>query len=166
MIIERPLTGFLSLQIWADDISDWEDWTDDLSAVQITRGGKRSGVAVSVDPGMLSATLVNAGDPATDGRVRPNAPVRIGLAEPFRPIFTGRIVDVFTAVTLDKTSGAETLRVSFTATDSAAALANTTRYGVVSEPETWAQRIRRLADSVTTDIEPPADDSDFVRYAI
>lgn len=166
MIIERALISILSLQIWADDIEDWEDWTADLAALTITRGGKRNGIAISVDPGLLSATLVNAGNPADDGRVHPNARVRIGLAEPFRPIFTGRIVDVVTAATFDPRTGTETLRVSFSATDSTAAHSGTTRYGVVSEPETWSARIRRLALSAVTDIEPPADDSDVVRYAI
>ncbi|SDQ11207.1 hypothetical protein [Microbacterium sp. cf332] len=166
MIIERPLLGTLSIQLFAEDIREWEDWTAELQSLTIQRGGKRNGVAVSVDPGTLTATIVNAGDPASDGRIHPNARVRVGKltgAGDLLPIFTGRIADVFATVTFEKTSGARTLRVTLSAVDSVTAHANTTRYGVISDPETWAQRITRLADSALTEVVLPEDDSPLVR---
>ncbi|QCR40299.1 hypothetical protein C1N74_07610 [Microbacterium sp. SGAir0570] len=166
MITERALLGTLAIQLFAEDIQEWEDWTAELQSLTIQRGGKRNGVGVSVDPGTLTAVIINAGDPADDGRIHPNARVRVGkLTEDGRlaPIFTGRVADVFATVSFDKASGAETLRVTLSAVDSVAAHANTTRYGVVSDPETWAQRITRLADSALTEVVLPEDDSPLVR---
>jgi hypothetical protein len=168
VINEQPVIDLLRFEAWNDNLGKWEAWTADLNSLSMSRGGKRNGPAVTVEPGLLSATLVNAGDPLEDPRLGPNTPVRVGVSRGgvFEPIFTGRISDIAMTYVLNKSTGTETTRVVVTATDAVTAHAATTRYGVQSDPETWAQRIRRLAESSLTEVVLPEDDGPVLRYEL
>ena len=203
MILEQPLLNLVRLDTF--DGVTWVPWAGAVRSLTVQRGGQRSGPVSTVKPGILSATLVNAGDPLAEGVLKPNLPIRMvtpyttlddfdapyaGLSLDERDalwagstlndlaneavelvtIFTGRIHDLNSAYLLDKSTGATTTTVTITASDAVASHANVTRYGAVTEGgverETWAARIIRLAASSVTEIEPPADDSPIVRYAI
>lgn len=164
MIIEQPTLDLLTFEAWNEDAEAWEAWTQHVNTLSIQRGGKRNGVQVSVDPGLMAVTLVNAGDPLEDDRLKPNTKVR--LTAEGEAIYTGRVSDISMTHTLDKQRNVSVTRVSILATDAVAAHAATTRYGAISDPETWAQRITRLAASALTEVELPPDDSPIVRYAI
>lgn len=168
MIAEHPLLGILTLETYDPDTAAWTAWTPDLNQTTIQRGGARNGPTTTVEPGILTARLVNAGDPLAGSTLRPNLPLRIRAGE--EPIFTGRIHDLATTYELDKSSGELTTFVSISASDAVASLANTIRYGAVTDGgigfETWAQRINRLALSAVTTVDPPGDDSPIVRYSL
>lgn len=168
MITETPIIETLIFEAFNEGTAKWEAWTGDLNSLSIQRGGQRNGVQVTVEPGLLNAVLINAGDPLIDNRLKPNTRVRVGVlvSGKFEPIFTGRISDLLMTHTLDKSRNVTTTRVAILATDSVTAHAGTTRYGAISDPETWALRIRRLSESAITNVVLPADDSPVVRYAI
>jgi hypothetical protein len=170
VIIESPVITVLTFQSYDAGTASWVTWTGDLNGVGATRGGKPSGVTATVDVGILSATLVNAGDPITDSRLAPNVEVRLLSALSSEPVFTGRIIDLDVDYVLDKKTGVLTSYTTLVAGDAVVAHANTTRYGAVTAGgagfESWANRVIRLATSSVTDINPPADDAPIVRYAI
>lgn len=55
----------------------FEDWTPHVRNMTVNRGGQRKDASQSVDVGTLSCTLVNAGDPLTGSRIKPNVAVRL-----------------------------------------------------------------------------------------
>jgi hypothetical protein len=202
MISEQPVLNLLRFDTF--DSGVWVPWSAVLNEFEINRGGKRSGVVTTVEPGMLSATLIGA-DPATDSRLRPNVPIRVvtpytrldefdavnaGMTldeldalwagktlgqfdsafTPLFPVFTGSVLDLASTFSIDKRTGKKTRVTTLTATDAVQSHAATPRHGAVSsgvdEFETWAQRILRLTSSAVTEVQPPADDSPIVRYAL
>lgn len=170
MIQERAVLDFLLFETSDDDGSTWVEWTGDLNSLDVSRGGERSGASSKVEVGTLSAVLINAGDPLAGGELKPNAVVRLRHRVTGDTVYTGRLVDLSTVYRLDKQTGKTTTVVSFTAADSVRSHQAITRYGAVTAGgvgyETWAQRIIRLSASAVTDVNPPADDSPIVRYAI
>lgn len=170
MIHEQPITNLLAFESYDAATATWIGWTGALRALGATRGGKRAGVTATVEVGILSAELVNAGDPLQDARLAPNVPVRIISTLNNEPIFTGKLVDLDVDYELDKSTGKTYSITKLAAADAVAAHNNTTRYGAVTDGgagfESWANRIIRLAASSTTPINPPEDDDPIVRYAI
>lgn len=56
------------------------EWTDigcEARRIHIERGGKRSGVATTLDVGTLSLSTVNAWNPADEPTIKPNTPIRV-----------------------------------------------------------------------------------------
>ncbi|OZD30812.1 hypothetical protein CH252_40585 [Rhodococcus sp. 06-1477-1B] len=164
MIQEQPTVEFMAFEVFDRDTEQWREHTGQLQSLSFSRGGKQDGLAVIVAPGILTATLLNA----SRDDFRPNTPVRVivdasGARE---PVFTGRISDVGGGGAFNRTTGTETHTVTLTATDAVAAHAATPRYGVRADPETWAQRIRRLADSSLTETVLPEDDGPVTRYEL
>lgn len=146
-------------------------WTPYLGAateLDIKRGGKRSGVSLSIDVGTLSMTLLNAGNPTTDGAVRPNTPIRVVLVATGRPLFTGRLLDVDMTHIFDKETAQFNTYVGLTAVDGVTDHANTKRYGAIAPAgyETWESRIRRLSMSSRAPIAAPAVEPARVVYAL
>lgn len=79
MILESPIYGQLDLQTYNG--STWESWIGSTQKIDIQRGGERTQVSQTVEVGTLNCTLVNAGDPMTDPRLRPNVPIRLKAAD-------------------------------------------------------------------------------------
>lgn len=77
MISEDPLVQLLQLETYDAATTSWVPWFSAANAVSVQRGGKANGASTTVDVGTLSATLVNAGDPLTDTRLKPNVPIRL-----------------------------------------------------------------------------------------
>lgn len=169
MINEGPVADLLVFEVSADGVS-WEEWSGPLNALDISRGGRRSGATNPVEVGTLTATLIDAGDPLEDDTFKPNLRVRVRLREGTDTVFTGRLVDLATAYLLDKSDGTQNTTVTVAAADAIASHSAVTRHGAVTAGgvgfETWAQRINRLASSAVAAVNPPADDSPIVRYAI
>ncbi len=170
MISETALAGFLELETYIGGV--WVPWLAKASSVEVNRGGKRNGATSTVDVGILTLVLVNAGDPLAGGQLTPNMPARLTLTTvtPALPIFTGNILDVDTAYALNKKTGKLSTYVTVTIVDAVAAHTNVTRYGAVTAGgagyESWANRIIRLAASSTATINPPIDDNPIARYGI
>src|SRR5690606_20832533 len=61
----------------ADVELEWTDIGCEARNVHIERGGKRTGVATTLDVGTLSMTTVNAWDPADHPTIKPNTPIRV-----------------------------------------------------------------------------------------
>ena len=169
MIVEQAVLDLLIFES-SKDGTTWVEWTGPLRNIDSNRGGKRSWASSTVEVGTFTATLVNAGDPLTTNALKPNMRVRLRHRVTSESIFRGRIVDLATAYKLDKKSGKKTTFVTVIAADAVRAHGAVTRYGAVAAGgvgyETWAQRINRLVLSAQTDVNPPADDSPIVRYAI
>lgn len=151
----------------------WPTWTERTGALNnlsVQRGGGRAGASSTVEVGTLSGDLINEGDPAEEPGWKPNLIVRLRHRTTGSTVFTGRVVDIFVSYKLDKQSGKSTTIVTFTAADSVRSHSAITRFGAVTDGgvgyESWAQRIIRLAASSATEVNPPADDSPIVRYAI
>lgn len=169
MIAEQPVIEFLVFESSGDGES-WDEWTGSLLNVSGTRGGLRSGATSTVEVGQLTFTLRNAGDPIEDERLGPNLRVRVRHRVTGDAVFTGRILDIFTAYHVDKATGQTNTVVTVVAVDAVSAHAAVTRYGAVTPGgagfETWSPRITRLAESAVTDVDVPPDDSPIVRYAL
>jgi hypothetical protein len=170
LILEQPVVAFLVFETSDDDGDTWVEWTGALNTVESNRGGKRSGASSTVEVGTLTATLINAGDPLDSEDLKPNVKVRLRHRVTDDTVYTGRIVDLSTAYQLDKQTGETTTLVTLVTADAVRSHSAVTRYGAVTDGgagfETWALRMNRLAASAMTDVNPPADDSPIVRYAI
>jgi hypothetical protein len=56
---------------------EWTDIACEAKSIHIERGGKRTGVATTLDVGTLSVTTVNAWSPADEPTIKPNTPIRV-----------------------------------------------------------------------------------------
>lgn len=170
MIVEQPVLTFLQFETSDDDGATWVEWTGELNLLDGSRGGRRSGASTTVEVGTISATLINAGDPIDDDRLKPNVRVRLRHRTTLNTVLSGRLVDLATEYRVNKETGEQTTVVTFSAADAVRSHAAITRYGAVTPGgvgyETWASRINRLSTSAQTTVNPPADDSPIVRYAI
>lgn len=169
MIVEQAVLNLLTFES-SKNGTTWVEWTGSLQSIDSNRGGKRSGATSTVEVGTFNATLVNAGDPLTTNALKPNLRIRLRHRVSGDTVFTGRIVDLSSKYRVDKRTGKRTTLVTLTAADSVRSHSAVTRYGAVTAGgvgyETWAQRINRLVLSAQTSVNPPADDSPIVRYAI
>ena len=133
---------------------EWEPYLCDARDVRVTRGGDPDPVSPSTQVGTLAAIFVNAADPTTDVAVRPNSLVRLVVKNSGVPLFTGRLQDIET--TYDH-GGNKFIAV--TVADGVQSLANTMRYGAVTEGaagfEPWHERLQRLCRSANTETNPP-----------
>lgn len=175
-IIERPVIDAVTVEIAApatglmlgrDKLGTgklggasvtWTPYLGGATEVDIKRGGKRSGVSLSIDVGTLTMTLLNVGDPRTDGAMRPNTPIRVKLKSTGKELFTGRLLDVDMTHVFDKTTATFNTYVNVTAVDGVTDHANTKRSGAIAPGgyETWETRIRRLSMSSRAPIAAPA----------
>ena len=109
MIIEGPVLNLLRFDTYDADAEAWVPWAEPLNSLEVERGGKRAGVTTTVEPGLLTATLVNAGDPVSDVRVRPNVPVRVVTpytpVSEFNTVYEGVTVGQFNSLWAGKTVG-------------------------------------------------------------
>lgn len=133
----------------------------DALDVSVSRGGQRDGLVDSLDAGTMVATFLDAMDPTSDDNVRPNTPIR--LSKNGLPIFTGTVADI--AITDDRDGRRY---VTLTASDARTSLANTQRYGAISDGgagyESWAARINRLRTSAQTSTSAPDADPSLTVY--
>lgn len=188
MIIEQPVIELIDVEILTpvggfilgksflniDDLGDpatdlvWSTYLADATSVKITRGGRRSGLATTMQVGTLDMTLVNAGDPADNPFVKPNSPIRVRAKGSDVPLFTGVILDVDMEEQLDKAKNVLTDFITISAVDAVQVHANTNRYGAVSGVgfEGWEARIARLAASSLAPINPPSVNEPIVKYSL
>lgn len=125
MTVDRAVVEFLVFETSDDGVS-WTEWTDALLGVDIERGGSVSGVAAQVEVGVMTATLVNEGNPLDGGTIQPNAIVRVRHLVTDDPIFTGRLRDLGVAYERDAVTGELVELVTVTASD-AVRIATTAR---------------------------------------
>lgn len=187
MITEGPVLDLLDVEIMAaqggfilgrsrldeDDLGDGESelqWTGYLApatSCRIRRGGKIDGLAVSLQVGTISITLLNAGNPEDEAEISPNTPIRVRSKVTGDVLYTGVILDADMTDQIDKKSGEVNSYVTVSAVDAVQAHANTTRYGAIADDgyERWEARISRLSASSMVPINPPVVDDPIVRYA-
>lgn len=184
MIVERPIRDNIRVETLTRDPSpfvlgegilgysrlaaagtpqNWHDWTSDLSAVSILRGGRLEGVTIRNSPGMLTLTLQDVEIDRLAPQLYREQPIRATVltAAGESRLFTGwvRVVEQHYGAFRPGTNTPRTF-VTITAVDAVARHDETTRYGAISSPagETLAQRIARLRASATAPIEIPTDD--------
>ena len=174
MITEYPTINYVDLEFYRPDVGfivgkskigstvlkpasggyKWVSYIGKATQISVTRGGKVSGVDFNAEVGTLSVTLINSGNPLDQPNIKPNVPVRLRHISTGVVMFTGSIVDINTSHQFDKRNGTFTDFVTITAVDAAQALANTTRYGVLIEPQTFAERVATLSQSTTVPFGP------------
>lgn len=134
----------------------WREILCDAQSVQISRGGDLDGVTTTLDVGTLSIRLLESLDPTVDSGVRPNVPIRVFslIGGVTRHMFRGNIEDISNGYDRDGT-----VRTTITAADAIRPIAATQRYGAVTSwtgnvgMEFWANRVRRLVDSLDPSVE-------------
>lgn len=76
-MIERPVTNFLTFQVWDQGLGSWRDLAPFATKVDITRGGSQNGATTAMEVGTLSATLYGELDLANETALKPNSPIRV-----------------------------------------------------------------------------------------
>lgn len=135
----------------------WRDWTPTSTSISIRRGMQRDGINLTNQIGMATVTILDPGDALDpDTGLHPNQVGRILLRRTGQddvPIFTGTIHNVARNNTRDK-FGRTIPVLTLVLADAVREYNNTTRYGATG-PETFAQRVARLAASTTEPVEIP-----------
>lgn len=187
VVLERPLRERVSLEAFVvnanpvvldtswlgagylgadgEDIT-WTEYADQLLSVNIIRGGRREGITVRNQPGMLTVAL-------RDFEIDPFAPAFVA-GQPVRfsavdgderhLLFTGTVRDITTEWL--RTAGRRPIPVTtIVAVDAVVQHDATTRYGAMppAGQETFAERITRLTSTAIAPIEIP-DDADYPAY--
>lgn len=160
MIVERPLRSKVDIQAWDSVEEEWQTWIDDATNITIKRGGRREGLGVKTDVGLLTFQLKDAQDPLDGGTFYPGQAVRVVShnGSEKTPIFTGRIAYFGSVYPMDKSTGKTTTRVTVTVADAVQIHGSTMRYGVdLGEDlfETFEERIERLEGSANAPVEVP-----------
>lgn len=138
--------------------------------VTIRRGGRRTGLGVKTDVGILTFALLNAEDPLDGGTIQPGQHIVArsrDRAGEMVEIFTGRVHDVASDYPLDKGTGRQRAVVTITVADAVKVHAETPRFGVsiATGFETFESRISRLAGSALAPIEAPTEGAPREVYA-
>lgn len=76
-MIERPVTNFLTFQVWDTLTGNWRNLAPFATRVEIKRGGAQNGATTAMEVGTLNATLFGALDLANETALTPNSPIRV-----------------------------------------------------------------------------------------
>lgn len=111
------------------DAAVWQNIIGAATSAKIQRGGDVDGVTDKIEPGLLTAVILDAAiDPSNNPRVRPGRAVRLTAWNPatatWDPIFTGKLTQADVAYSEDKRNPFARPRVTITATDAVVELSN------------------------------------------
>lgn len=178
-VIERPLYGIIMVQTFdvtgspfvldyskldysplgeAGDVGTWRDWTATATNISIHRGMRREGIELINEVGSATVTLIDPGDaldPATG--IHPDLKGRVIVRRPGAPdvpIFTGRVHDARRGIDTDEKGHPRPILTLILA-DAVQTYNGITRYGAAG-PDTFRQRIARLAASSSEPVQLPA----------
>ena len=142
----------------------WNEYLGTANSLSIDRGGAQKGSSTSLDVGILSFRLVNAGDPLGDVAIKPNTLIRVRAANPasIPAIVAGGSANVFCGTLQDVVMNYDhkgNTFVNIVGADGVQSVNNTLSNIVVSSSglgyETWSQRINNLCRLSTTPVNPP-----------
>lgn len=129
MMVKAPTQAEVQDVPFAD--AAWQNVLGSATSAKLTRGGRVSGVLDQVEPGMLTATVVDPiMDPAQNPRMRKGRLCRLTALNSsglWAPLFTGRVASLDVDYATDKTDPGARPSVTLTAFDAVTELAKTSQ---------------------------------------